>query len=572
MTVVDGKARTDELVELAARDRRVAKELAGAERERLAAVQRREDQDAAAQRRLLEAEGRLRLTSQKDEIKANRKQRRADERAQARADKRARKQARREARAAWVKGKIRYARENAAAVYSSVIYGLAVSGAVYGQIDAARLHHFPLPAAIVAAAAIEGTGLAMALTAQQQRLRGERAMAARALVWIATAAAVAINYVGHQSDWTKAVGLSVLSAIGIVVFEIRSGAKHRAELRKLKMIPEPGETFGLARWLTYPGETFAAWRLGIRDRLSPGAAALIARVEQHRIERRRRALQAAEDKRKRDLVDEVGRRARKAIRKSKDDSGAVLAALTRLAQTGTPAPLLALPSTAHVEADNARAEAEASRRARVEAEAAAAQWEQLYEAEAEARAAAEQRVWAEAEARAAAEQLAEAEAGRVREALAAKAEAEAAVRTALEQVRAEVAQAAQWRTRAEVVADERDRALRQVEAEVERRVEAEARAVAAEAFADTDRNLSPSVRLANRRRRTASASGPGEPLLFEGLPVPAVDGVGAATVLKVLTERKRNPEATQSDLAAATGVSDRTVRLVLAATKKEAAA
>jgi len=68
----------------------------------------------------------------------------------------------------------------------------------------------------------------------------------------------------------------------------------------------------------------------------------------------------------------------------------------------------------------------------------------------------------------------------------------------------------------------------------------------------------------SRRNRRAAAPA-GEPLMFEGAPVPDVTGVGAATVLAVLRARKQHPGETQKQLAKRVQVSDRTVRLVLAA-------
>ncbi|GAB3849403.1 hypothetical protein GCM10029963_33740 [Micromonospora andamanensis] len=241
-----------DLTDLARADRRVARELATAERERLASAQRIADEDAAVQRRLREQEGRLRLDDQRDRQKADRAERRRKEREDKREARRKRRQARRQDTAAWYARRVEYVRANAASVYSGVIYGLAVAGAVYGQVDAARINGLPTPIGVVAAVAIEGTGLAMALTAQQQRLAGERALAARALIWICTAAAVAINAIGHHADPVKAVGLSFLSALGIIVYEVRSGAKHRPTLRDRGMLPPPPERFGWRRWLVAP--------------------------------------------------------------------------------------------------------------------------------------------------------------------------------------------------------------------------------------------------------------------------------------------------------------------------------
>jgi hypothetical protein len=229
--------------------------------------------DLAADRalRTRRAEADLRRQEQAD-LRADRDRRRADRRARS-ADLAKR-------RRAWVLARIGYARHNAPAVYSSVIYGLAVGGAVYGQVSAAT-HAFKLPwwGGVMLAGAIEGTGLAMALTAQQQRMHGERALAARTLTWAMTTAAVCINYFGHRAEnKEKAIVLALLSAIGIVVWEIRSGAKHRPVLREKRMIPEPQERFGWRRWVTAPGSTFEAWRVDVLYRVSPRGAELLNRA------------------------------------------------------------------------------------------------------------------------------------------------------------------------------------------------------------------------------------------------------------------------------------------------------
>jgi hypothetical protein len=236
--------------------------------------------DLAADRalRTRRAEADLRRQEQAD-LRADRDRRRADRRARS-AD-------RAKNRRDWVRARIEYARHNAPAVYSSVIYGLAVGGAVYGQVSAAT-QTFDLPwwGGVMLAGAIEGTGLAMALTAQQQRMHGERALAARALTWAMTTAAVCINYFGHRAENAeKAIVLALLSAIGIVVWEIRSGAKHRPVLREKGMIPQPQERFGWRRWVTAPSSTFAAWRVDVLNRVSPRGAELLNRAADLRAKR-----------------------------------------------------------------------------------------------------------------------------------------------------------------------------------------------------------------------------------------------------------------------------------------------
>ncbi len=79
------------------------------------------------------------------------------------------------------------------------------------------------------------------------------------------------------------LGASSLAAI--VVWEVRSGAKHRDALRRLGLIPDPPERFGWRRWVRYPRSTFAAWSLDVRSRVGTGAAELLARVDADRTER-----------------------------------------------------------------------------------------------------------------------------------------------------------------------------------------------------------------------------------------------------------------------------------------------
>lgn len=294
-------------------DRRATRRIADAEAAARLAEQQRADADAAADRDLRVAEGRLRLDQQRRQV---RRVDRGAEREQRAQDRAARRERRRRNRASAVD----YVRHNVPAVYSGAVYALAVGGAVYGQITGTGL---PLVMAIIVACAIEGIGLSMALTAHQLRLRGERAFAPRALTWAATAAAVAINYSGHTGH--QRVILSGLSAAGIVVWEIRSSAKHRATLRTAGQIAEPMTRFGWRCWALYPSRTRAAWRLDIRRRLAPEARALLDQVDADRAAARLEARGAA-------AARVAARATRHAARKGQ--AGPALAALVRLADTG----------------------------------------------------------------------------------------------------------------------------------------------------------------------------------------------------------------------------------------------
>jgi hypothetical protein len=74
--------------------------------------------------------------------------------------------------------------------------------------------------------------------------------------------------------------------------------------------------------------------------------------------------------------------------------------------------------------------------------------------------------------------------------------------------------------------------------------------------------LAEARRVGRPRRATAATD---EPLTFDGTPLPEVTGVGPSTVLAVLQARRDNPADSQRKLARRVQVSDRTVRTVLTA-------
>lgn len=171
--------------------------------------------------------------------------------------------------------------ENAASVYSSGIYASAVYVALYGQIDVGTARGWPMWLAVGAASFLEGFALTMALTAHRLRLERERAFIPRAMTWVAAFLAAAINFGAHMDDLVKAAILGASSLAAITVWEVRSSAKHRKVLRELGVIPPPPERFGIRRWLRYPIETWRAWSLDVKHRVSDGAAVLIAQVQEN---------------------------------------------------------------------------------------------------------------------------------------------------------------------------------------------------------------------------------------------------------------------------------------------------
>jgi hypothetical protein len=206
----------------------------------------------------------------------------------------------------------------------------------------------------------------------------------------------------------------------------------------------------------------------------------------------------------------------------------------------------------------AEAEAVAARIRKAEAEVTAAR-----KAEAEAVDEAEA---AQAEAAAARAEAAQAEAGRV------QAEAEiATLQSASGQSEAETArQLTAARQAAEAGRRDADRAageLAAVRAQAERdRAELLAMAADVQGRADLLAAELAAVRSGARKRPAATPVSPAGPRpeirLADGSPVPDVEGAKPETVAAVLDAVAANPTGTQAEIAAAAGVSDRTVRTI----------
>lgn len=244
------------------------------------------ERDAESARRLRERQAELELRRQESEIERLEREAKSADRETKRGrrieQRRAKRRARTERATAAASRVYVFVAGNAPAVYSSIIYAMALAVAVSGQISVATERGWPLIFGIGMAVFLEGLALSMALTAHQLRLRNERALIPAAMTWIAAGFASAINVLAHRDDPILAAVLGASSLAAIIVWEVRSGAKHRAALRAKGWLPEPPERFGLRRWLRYPRSTWRAWSLDVRDRVSDGAAVLLARVEEAR--------------------------------------------------------------------------------------------------------------------------------------------------------------------------------------------------------------------------------------------------------------------------------------------------
>lgn len=286
--------RLAELVQAADGDRRARRLVinrasralaADAESERRAksavaeAEQRAKAIEAQAEARIRAAEARVRVNErERDADRAERQARRAESaavreaKAEAAALRRARWAARRDMCSA-----------AAPAALSMVVYIAAVASAVFGQVSVATGRYNWAPwRALLLAGFIELMALAMALTANRLRLRGERALAPRVLTWVFAGFAATVNVWGHMADPLMATGLGAASLGGITLWEIRSSARHRDALRAAGQLAHPLPPLGARFWALHPRIAVTAYRLGVRQQLSASAAPLVAAAEAKR--------------------------------------------------------------------------------------------------------------------------------------------------------------------------------------------------------------------------------------------------------------------------------------------------
>lgn len=290
--------RLAELVDATGDDRRARRRLldragkvlaADAEAERRArsaldaAERRARAAEVEAEARIRAAEASLRI--QEREREARRAERAAEADARRDADQQRAEDAERR-RTRWA-ARREAASATAPATLSMLVYSAAVASAVFGQVSVATGRYGWAPwRALVLAGFIELMALAMALTANRLRLRGERALAPRVLTWVFAGFAAVVNVWGHLTDPLMAIGLGAASLGGITLWEIRSSARHRDALRAAGQLAEPLPPLGMRFWLLAPGVAMTAYRIGVRTRVSLAAADLVAQAEAERAARR----------------------------------------------------------------------------------------------------------------------------------------------------------------------------------------------------------------------------------------------------------------------------------------------
>jgi len=128
---------------------------------------------------------------------------------------------------------------------------------------------------------LDGVSLVAALVALRAELAGEASGLYRAVLFAFTAASAAANYwhgriTGGQQAALYLGGMSVAVAVvfALALRQIRHEDRRRAETVTARL-----PRFSVAHWARYPGLTWCAWSLAVRDGHSSPRVALDAALE-----------------------------------------------------------------------------------------------------------------------------------------------------------------------------------------------------------------------------------------------------------------------------------------------------
>jgi hypothetical protein len=237
-------------------DRRTARRLALAERQRL-------DADAELDRRGRAALQDLELA----EARRSAEQRRRDTRRRQVLARRNGRKARRAVRRTRARAALPRWAERALFV-GPICFPMAV--AWIGQIQYARtVMGWPLPGAVVFAAGFELSTVYVARLDWKARGEGDNSLVFRAATWMFATLAATMNY-WHAADPGlrpngEAVSYGAMSIAGILLWELLSTFRHRGRLAAAGILPPRQPRFGLARWLWFPRVTHLARLLALRD-------------------------------------------------------------------------------------------------------------------------------------------------------------------------------------------------------------------------------------------------------------------------------------------------------------------
>lgn len=225
--------------------------------------------EPAADRRVarLQARAAEKRANRHDAIQARAEERRAlrEDRRAARAEARELRAEKREDRAASAsRSKDRtLAAGRSVLVTGPILAPMAVAWTGQSQF-AIQILGWAFAASVLYAAAYELTTVYWAWLYHQARTDGDSGWEYRLGTWVfATGAAVQQwwHYSDHWAATPRAVTYSVMSAVGVLLWEGRARLIHRRKLRADGKLAPARPRIGLARWARYPVHSWTAWSL-----------------------------------------------------------------------------------------------------------------------------------------------------------------------------------------------------------------------------------------------------------------------------------------------------------------------
>jgi hypothetical protein len=180
-------------------------------------------------------------------------------------------------------------------------------------------------ASVLYAAAYELTTVYWAWLYHQARTDGDSGWEYRLGTWVfATGAAVQQwwHYSDHWAATPRAVTYSVMSAVGVLLWEGRARLIHRRKMRTENKLAPARPRIGLARWVRYPVRSWTAWSLITLEghqTLTAAWSAADAAVRSKKADRAdrtdRRAIQRTDgpDREPQATADRAGRTVRTAV-------------------------------------------------------------------------------------------------------------------------------------------------------------------------------------------------------------------------------------------------------------------
>ena len=215
----------------------------------------------------LRARAEEKRTNRHDAIQARSEERRTlrEERCAERADARALRAEKREDRADSA-DRVKSRALNAGRsilVTAPILSPMAVAWTGQSQF-AIQILGWAFAASVLYAAAYELTTVYWAWLYHQARSDGDSGWEYRLGTWIfATGAAVQQwwHYSDHWNATPRAVTYSLMSAVGVLLWEGRARLIHRRKLRSEGKLAPARPSIGLARWIRYPVHSWTAWSL-----------------------------------------------------------------------------------------------------------------------------------------------------------------------------------------------------------------------------------------------------------------------------------------------------------------------